>query len=77
MSNFLHVITASPTLVKEAVFLGHAYLKYSSCGSVREMYVPMYIFCTNRKTWDFLGGLVVKTLCSQCSEPKFDLWSGN
>ena len=27
--------------------------------------------------WDFLGGSVAKTLCSQYRGPKFDLWSGN
>ena len=26
---------------------------------------------------DFLGGPVVKTLCSQCRGPGFDPWSGN
>ena len=26
---------------------------------------------------DFPGGPVVETLCSQCREPEFDLWSGN
>ena len=25
--------------------------------------------------WDFLGGPVVKTLCSQCRGPGFDPWS--
>ena len=27
--------------------------------------------------WDFPGGPVVKTLCSQCMGPGFDPWSGN
>ena len=27
--------------------------------------------------WDFPGGPVSKTLCSQCRGPKFDPWSGN
>ena len=28
-------------------------------------------------TWDFPGGPVIKTLCSQCMGPGFDPWSGN
>ena len=27
--------------------------------------------------WDFPGGLVGKTLCSQCRGPGFDFWMGN
>ena len=27
--------------------------------------------------WDFPGGLVAKTLCSQCREPGFSPWPGN
>ena len=31
----------------------------------------------NMISWDFPGGPVVKTLCSQCRGPGFDPWSGN
>ena len=31
----------------------------------------------NLDTWDFPGGPVAKTLCSQCSGPRFDPWLGN
>ena len=27
--------------------------------------------------WDFPGGLVAKTLCSQCRGPGFDPWLGS
>ena len=27
--------------------------------------------------WDFPGGQVAKTACSQCRGPRFDPWSGN
>ena len=27
--------------------------------------------------WDFLGGPLAKTPCSQCGRPGFDPWSGN
>ena len=30
-----------------------------------------------RGHWNFTGGPVVKTLCSQCREPGFHPWSGN
>ena len=30
-----------------------------------------------RKNWDFPGGPVVKTQCSQCRGHGFDPWSGN
>ena len=30
-----------------------------------------------KQYWDFPGGPVVKTLCSQCRGHGFDPWSGN
>ena len=29
------------------------------------------------KSWDFSGGLAVKTPCSQCRGSRFDSWLGN
>ena len=35
------------------------------------------IFYEKHIFWDFPGGAVDKTLCSQCRGPGFDPWSGN
>ena len=40
---------------------------FTNCGSDQ----------SNKKSGDFSGGLVVKTLSFQCRECRFDPWSGN
>ena len=45
----------------------------------RECWLEQGLFL-NSKTltaWDFLGGAMAKTLCSQCRGPRFHPWSEN
>ena len=45
---------------------------------VREFGIDMYtLLYLKWITWDFPGGPVVKTPCSQCRGPRFHPWLGN
>ena len=49
----------------------------NKANKIFKIYSVKFCFLTIISYWDFLGGSVAKTLCSQYRGPKFDLWSGN
>ena len=51
-------------------------LVVSSHGEKREQ-TRFVLFLSEHSSWDFPGGPVAKTPCSQCRGPGFDPWSGN
>ena len=57
-----------------------SYLK-SNCDMLPLDLIGLVMMQNNKQKlqaiWDFPGGSVDKTLCSQCRGPGFDPWSGN
>ena len=49
----------------------------NKANKIFKIYSVKFCFLTIISYWDFLGGSVAKTPCSQCRGPKLDLWSGN
>ena len=74
------------TLVRETViqtsvrpFTNYSRYSCSQCYIVLHFIppIPLQNQVLGGSYWDFPGGPVAKTLCSQCRGPRFNPWSGN